>query len=281
MWTLPRSEIERLLLEDVPAGDLTTEALGIADRKARMTFRARGEMTVAGIEVARDMMLASRLSCELRAGSGSNVAAGDVLLAAEGRAGRVHAAWKAAQTLVEILSGIATAARAMVDAAAAVDPQVRIACTRKTFPGGRRLSHLAVRAGGAIVHRAGLSETLLVFPEHRVFSAEPLARLVTRLRREAPEKRIVIEATSVAEAREAIAAGADVVQLEKLAPVDIAEVAGFAKFGGGRSLVAAAGGIHAGNVAEFVRAGAGLIVTSWPYTARPADVAVTVEAVGA
>jgi molybdenum transport protein len=78
--------------------------------------------------------------------------------------------------LVEILSGIANAARAIVDAVEAVDPNLRVACTRKTFPGGRRLSHLAVKAGGAILHQSGLSETILDFAEHRAFLGdEPLA----------------------------------------------------------------------------------------------------------
>jgi molybdenum transport protein len=58
MWTLPVTEIERLIAEDVPAGDLTTETLAITDRPARMIFSARGLMTVAGIEVAAQIVRA-------------------------------------------------------------------------------------------------------------------------------------------------------------------------------------------------------------------------------
>lgn len=64
-----------------------------------------------------------------------------------------------------------------------------LACTRKTWPGGRAVARRAVLAGGAVMHRLGLSETLLVFPEHRALmpAGDRLARLAT-LRRAQPEK---------------------------------------------------------------------------------------------
>ena len=43
-------------------------------------------------------------------------------------------------------------------------------------------------------------------------------------------------------------------------------------------LLAAAGGITPANAGDYVRAGGGLIVSSWLYAAKPADVAVTIEA---
>ena len=187
--------------------------------------------------------------------------------------------WKAAQTLTEILSGIATATRALVDAVEAVNPDVKVACSRKTVPLTRQLSTMAIRAGGAVAHRLGLSETILVFAEHRVFlPGASLKELAARLRREAPEKKLGIEVATVAEAREAIEAGFEIVQLEKMQPADVSAIAGFAQSSAPRRFIAAAGGIAPGNAGDYVRAGAGLIVSSWPYTAKPADVAVTVAA---
>jgi molybdenum transport protein len=224
-------------------------------------------MIVAGVELAEASGAAITLDCR----SGDRLEAGAVLLSGQGDAAGLHLAWKASQTLVEFLSGIASAARAIVDAVEAVDPNVRVACTRKTFPGGRRLSHLAVRAGGAILHRTGLSETILVFAEHRAFLGdEPLASVASRLRRAAPEKKAAVE-----EAREAIEVGFDVVQLEKFTAEAVQEVAAFARPKARPPLIAAAGGVTASNAAAFVRAGAGLIVTSAPFSAPPRDVAVT------
>ncbi len=197
-------------------------------------------------------------------------------MTAKGPAAALHRSWKAAQTLTEILSGIATATRALVDAVEAVDANVRVACTRKTVPGARQLSMIAIRAGGAVPHRLGLSETILVFAEHRVFlPGVSLKEMAARLRREAPEKKLAIEVTTVAEARDAIEAGFDIIQLEKMTPADVAAVKQGASAG---VLLAAAGGVTPANAGEYVRAGAGLIVSSWPYTAKPADVAVTIQA---
>jgi molybdenum transport protein len=187
-------------------------------------------MIVAGVELAEAMLKKSGAAITLDCRSGDRLEAGAVLLSGQGDAAGLHLAWKASQTLVEFLSGIASAARAIVDAVEAVDPNVRVACTSKTFPGGRRLSHLAVRAGGAILHRTGLSETIHVFAEHRAFLGdEPLASVASRLRRAALEKKAAVEVGSVEEPREAIEVGFDVVQLEKFTAEAVQEVAAFAR----------------------------------------------------
>jgi molybdenum transport protein len=158
MPSLPPSFLDRLLAEDVPNGDLTTLALGIGGMPGVMEFRARGDMVVAGIEIAADMIRRVGADASTLMPSGPKAKAGTLLLTAKGSAAALHHSWKAAQTLTEILSGIATATRALVDAVEAVDANVRVACTRKTVPGARQLSVIAIRAGGAVPHRLGLSE---------------------------------------------------------------------------------------------------------------------------
>ena len=265
---ISRADIERLLAEDVPAGDLTTDALGIGDRPGRMTFAARHDMVLAGVEIAAKMM--DSLTVVRNARDGDQLFAGAPILEARGAAADLHRTWKAAQTLLEILSGIASATRAVVDAAAPVP----VATTRKTVPGARALSQLAVRAGGGILHRHGLSETILVFPEHRLFLAdESLSEIAARLRRTQPEKVLAVEVDTIDEAAEAAVAGFDVVQLEKFTPEALAELVARLPAKGKRARLAAAGGIDPTNAAAYVAAGADLLVTSWPYTARPRDVA--------
>ncbi len=275
MPSFPPSLVDRLLAEDVPNGDLTTLALGIGDMPGVMEFRARSGMAVAGTEIAADMIARAGAEASVLMPSGSKAKAGALLLTAKGSAAALHHAWKAAQTLMEILSGIATATRALVDAVEAVDANVRVACTRKTVPGARQLSIVAIRAGGAVPHRLGLSETILVFDEHRIFMpGVSLEDMAARLRREAPEKKLAIEVTTAAEARDAMAAGFDIIQLEKMTPAEVASVKERTRAG---VLLAAAGGVTPANAGDYVRAGAGLIVSSWPYTSKPADVAVAIK----
>jgi len=247
---LPLADIDRLLQEDASAGDLTTEALGLAGRRGRIRFAARGGYVVAGVETAADMLQRAGAEVTLCARSGDAVASGTQLLSGDGDAADLHLAWKTSQTLVEVLSGFATAARAIVAAAQSVNPDVQVACTRKVFPGGCALSHIAVKAGGAILHRASLSETVLVFREHlTLWPDASLDAVATRLRRNAPEKKLAIEADGIEEAKRALAAGCDVIQLEKFPIEAVAEVVAHARATGVHAIIAAAGRVNAANAA--------------------------------
>jgi len=262
----------RLLDDDTAAGDLTTDTLAIGDQPARLEFRARQPMTLCASEEAQRLFELAGAQARLRLHSGQRAEAGDLILDATGSAASLHQAWKTAQTLVEWASGIASATAAIVAAAGGV----AVACTRKNVPGTKALSIKAVKSGGAIMHRLGLSETLLVFAEHRLFLDASPAQTIAQLKRAQPEKKIIVEVADVPEALRWAEAGADVLQLEKFTPeaVAVCRQAVDALPTDRRALLAAAGGVRADNAAAYVAAGADLLVTSAPYTAPPKDVQV-------
>ncbi|WBU30879.1 ModD protein [Rhodopseudomonas palustris] len=270
------AELERLLDDDVPCGDLTTEALGIGAAPGVMRFAARDPMVLALAEDAAAIIRLCGCEVELVASSGSRLAEGAPILTARGSASGLLRSWKVAQTLIEIWSGVATAARDIVDAARAVSPTIAVACTRKNTPGTKRFAVAAVKAGGATMHRLGLSETVLVFGEHRGFLNEPLAATVTRLRATLPEKKLITEVASIDAALAAAEAGFDVLQLEKFAPADVATLVQQLAVRPSRPVVAVAGGVNAGNAAAYAEAGAEVLVTSAPYMAKPRDVQVRI-----
>ncbi|WP_249208780.1 ModD protein [Magnetospirillum sulfuroxidans] len=274
---LADSVLQTWLAEDAPFGDLTTTSLAIGSVAGRMRFAARSAMVLAlGAEAARLLELAGA-KVEVIAGDGSHLAAGDDILLAKGDAGALLLGWKVAQTLLEMASGIASAAAALVAAAHAVNPNITVACTRKSFPGTRAVAVKAILAGGAVPHRLGLSETVLVFAEHLAFTGHrPLSGVIAELKRRCPEKKVVMEVADLQAALKAAEAGADVLQLEKFSPEQVAETAHALSDWGGT--LAAAGGVNAGNAAAYARAGAGVLVTSSPYWAAPKDVAVTISA---
>ncbi|HTO59778.1 MAG TPA: ModD protein [Bradyrhizobium sp.] len=278
-----RAELERLLEDDVPHGDLTTEALGIGASPGIMRFEARDHMVLALAEDAAAIIELAGGRVEMQAKSGARLAPGAPILTAHGEAAALLRSWKVAQTLIEIWSGVATATRTIVDAAKAVSPDISVACTRKNIPGTKRFAVAAVRAGGAVMHRLGLSETVLMFPEHRAFLGKvPLTSVVEQLRRAAPEKRLVVEVNTCEAAVEMAVAGFDVIQAEKFSPAEIAGLVARMKAMSSvwnRPIVAAAGGIHAGNAAAYAQAGADIVVTSSPYLARPCDVQVRIAPV--
>jgi len=265
------------LREDVPFGDLTSAALVPRGAHGVMRFAARRAMCVAGIEEAARLVQLAGGSAALHARSGARVDAAQVLLEAQGPAHALLMAWKVAQTLVEAASGIASETAAIVDALRREGHLLPLACTRKNFPGTRAMAAKAVRAGGGVMHRLGLSETLLLFPEHRAFIApQVLSSEIARLVASQPEKRLVVEVGSADEALAMARAGAHVIQLERFAPTALAALRERLRAEGLTVQLAPAGGVTRDNALDYARAGADLLVSSAPYFAPPADVQVTI-----
>lgn len=276
---LSEMEIERLLDEDTRFGDMTTRALGIADTPARMVFTAREQLVLCGSDEAARLLSALGASISTVARSGTRCDKGSLLLEARGSAAALHAGWKAAQTLMEWASGIATLTDQIVAAASAATPKVRVLCTRKSIPFTRQLSLKVVIAGGGEVHRFGLSDTIMLFPEHcALMGAGDLGDAIGKLKERFPESSVMVEVTSEADAVRAAEAMADVIQLEKFSIEAVRRVAQrVEKRRDGRPIIAAAGGINIQNATDYALAGANTLVTSAPFYARPRDVQVRIK----
>ena len=124
------------------------------------------------------------------------------------------------------------------------------------------------------MHRLGLSESLLLFPEHRLFIGHSLDDTVGRLRKQQPEKRLVVEVGSLEEALALASAGADVIQLERFSPESVRACKAALHASHLHPVLAVAGGVQAGNAVAYAEAGADVLVTSSPYQAPPRDVEV-------
>ncbi len=131
---LTDEQLLKLLHDDVPFGDLTTELLLATNKPVQIIFTARQDMTVCCIEEAARLFNLCGAESELLVSSGDRAIKGALLLKATGCSEAIFAAWKVTQILVEWASGIASATRALVDAAG----HVPVACTRKQSPGTNR-----------------------------------------------------------------------------------------------------------------------------------------------
>lgn len=275
-FPLPDDRLLAMLREDVPYGDATTEGLGIGEMAGQAKFTTRSTMVACCIEDAeRLMLLAGCRSVQRLHSTGAQIEAGSELLLAEGSAAALHRGAKVAQTLMEIASGIATRARRILLAAREGKPNVAVTCTRKHLGGAKDVMLKAIMAGGCAPHRLGLSDSVLVFPQHRAFlGRKPPYLWVAELRAAQPERKITVEAETVDEVTWFASAGVDCVQVDKLSPEQVAEavraMSGMAK----RPVIAAAGGINEGNARAYAEAGADILVTSAAYSAPPADISV-------
>ena len=277
---LSEADIDCLLEEDARFGDLTVRALAIGDKPGQMIFTARRDLVLCGSDEASRLLSRLGASIIFAAQTGACVEKGALVFEAVGTAAALHAGWKTAQTIVEWASGVATLTHEIVAAARFVAPRIAVVCTRKSVPFTRQLSLKAVIAGGAEYHRLGLSDTIMLFDEHRLFlkAPEDLKATIKKLKEHAPERAVMAEVKSEADAFRAAEAMADVVQLEKFEPDAVARVVlGIKKRRDGRPVIAAAGGINAQNAGDYAKAGADTLVTSAPFYAKPADIQVRIN----
>ncbi len=272
-------EIDRIIEEDVPYFDLTTHVLGIGDVECEITFSSRHELVACGTEECKRIL--EKIGMEIRGfvRSGTFAKSGEVLLRARGSAESAHKGWKVCQNILEYACGVATRTRRLVSLAKAVNPYVEVVTTRKMFPLTKKLRLKGILSGGAMPHRLGLSETVLVFRNHLnvLGGLEEFLKRLPEIKRKVPEKKIALEVETVDEAFKALERGVDVVQLDKFSVEDVKKFVAFRDKNAVDSKVAAAGGISEKNIEDFALSGVDLIVLTCAYFGKPADIKVRIE----
>ncbi|WP_083456656.1 hypothetical protein [Desulfosarcina cetonica] len=123
-----------MIEDDAPLGDMTTQLMNLAGRRAAITLLARNPMVACCIEEAARMYRKVGLTVNEAVSSGTMLDAGDRLLSAEGDAASVHLIWRTGSALVEFASGVAGRTRQLVEKARAENPAITVAGTRKHPP---------------------------------------------------------------------------------------------------------------------------------------------------
>jgi nicotinate-nucleotide pyrophosphorylase (carboxylating) len=212
-----RSLVEAALREDAPDGDLTARLTVPPQAWCQAELRAKANGVLAGTAAAQ---AAFDLVGEQDGGSmkvtwmgrdGDQVAAGDVVAAVAGPAASVLRAERVAINFLAHLSGVATLTRAFVEAAG----PAKILCTRKTTPGLRALERDAVLAGGGSLHRASLSDAVLIKDNHLKLAGGVRPAVTAAKRGGVP---VEVEVETLDELAEALDAGADRVLLDNPTP---------------------------------------------------------------
>ena len=279
LYQLPDRAIERFIEEDVPFGDLTTSLLGIGSLKGEITFTTRHRTVLCCTEEAARVLEQCGATVTNRLASGSVVEAGVTILTATGPAGSLHAGWKVAMNLLEYASGIATRTRTIVTRAREINPRISVVSTRKSFPGTKKIALKAIMAGGALPHRVGLSDSILVFKQHTAFMGglDSFLETFAELKAKAPEHTIIVEAESAGEALKIARAGVDVVQVDKLTPDELSRLVQEIRLARPAITISAAGGINAENADAYAETGFEILVLSSVYFGKPADIGVIIH----
>lgn len=217
------------LREDVGSGDVTTNVTVPTGHESKGIIHAKEAGIAAGMPVAQLVfeVVDSTLKFTPLVTDGDTIAKGTVLAEVEGSTHSILTGERLALNLLQRLSGIATRTRSFVDALEGLP--VRLVDTRKTTPGHRMLEKYAVRMGGGANHRFGLYDAVMIKDNH-IKGAGGIAQAVSRARANIPHTMTIeVETESLEQVKEALAAGADIIMLDNMAPKLMKEAVGLIK----------------------------------------------------
>jgi nicotinate-nucleotide pyrophosphorylase (carboxylating) len=271
--------VKNALAEDLAFGDFTTEVLIPPALLGKASILVKKEGVLAGIEVAKEVFRQVDRSLHFKAfvKDGAKVHKGEVVATIEGRAASILKAERVALNFLQHLSGIATETTRYVEAVRGT--KAVITDTRKTIPGLRLLEKYAVRVGGGRNHRLNLSDGVLIKDNHLAVlrsSGIGLGETVKMARRRAPRTvKIEVEVESLKQAREALSAGADIIMLDNMRPMDMRKVVELARK---KAILEASGGVNLNNVRSIAEVGVDLIsIGALTHSSRALDISLELE----
>jgi nicotinate-nucleotide pyrophosphorylase (carboxylating) len=270
---LYRDLVRRALAEDFGWGDVTTEGIIDAQQKAHAVILAKSRCVIAGLDIASEAFrqLDPSVTITVRHADSSWCEPGSVVAEYDGHASGLLTAERTALNFLQRLSGIATLTRRFVDAAAG---RITVLDTRKTTPLLRALEKYAVRAGGGTNHRSGLDEGILIKDNH-VRLAGGVGNAVSRMRAKTREMATEVEAQSLQQVDDALAAGADIILLDNLSTRDIETAVRKCR---GRAKTEISGGVTLARMPELAATGADYVsIGALTHSAPAVDLSFEIE----
>ena len=248
--TLYREIVRRALAEDLRWGDITTEAAVSADVRAVGEIVVGSPCVLAGLDVAVEAFtqLDPRVEVVRPHQDGDQCEVGETVLRVTGLGGALLTAERTALNFLQRMSGTATLTRRCVETA---EGRTVVLDTRKTTPTLRALEKYAVRAGGGVNHRMALDDGILIKDNH-IRLVGSIRKAVDRVRRAGHDMPIEVEAQSLSDVAEAVAAGADVVLADNMDTADLEETMRLTR---GAAKVEVSGGITPERFDEIAAAG--------------------------
>ena len=275
---LTQDDIDRVvsaaLAEDVGSGDATTLALVPAEARCRAELLLKEPGVVCGTPVVAAVFRALDPSATVEARLEDGAAVSDVpavLAVVEGPARAVLSGERVALNVVGRLCGIASLTRRFAELTEGTP--ARILDTRKTTPGLRALEKYAVRCGGGTNHRAGLYDGILIKDNH-IRVAGGIAEALGALNGNAAGLPVEIEADTIDQVREAVAAGAPRILLDNMSPEQVREAVVEVA---GRAELEASGGMSLATVRAYAETGVDFIsIGALTHSARSLNVSLEV-----
>ncbi|MFO8038108.1 MAG: carboxylating nicotinate-nucleotide diphosphorylase [Sodalinema sp.] len=269
-WVVLDPLIQSWLAEDIGRGDRTSQTLLNGQSRqgtAEWTLKAPG--VIAGLPVAQRIFeqLDRQIQSELIYKEGTACETGTVVARFQGNLQNLLMGERVALNLVMRLSGIATSTREYVDTIA--DLPTQLTDTRKTTPGLRLLEKYATCVGGAINHRLGLDDAIMIKDNH-IAAAGSLTAAVTQIRPQIPYPlTIEVETETQEQVQEALQAGVDIIMLDNMSLPDLDNAVQLIRRENPNIKIEASGNITLERLRAIAETGVDYISTSAPISRAP------------
>lgn len=282
--------LRRSLDEDLGAGDITTNTIVAAERRARGELVAKSPLVLAGVELFVEVfrLLDPSARAEIKRHDGEELRSGESPVQVRASARALLSGERVALNLLQRLCGIATLTRRFVREVEGTGAQ--ILDTRKTTPGLRALEKYAVRVGGGRSHRKDLAEAVLIKENHIRMAGGVAAALDAAQAAHGRVAWMEIEVTNLDELRDALthttdADGPDVILLDNMSPEQVRQAVEQARLTQNtrldpahKILIEASGGITLANVRQFAETGVDWIsVGALTHSAPAVDLSFEIE----
>ncbi|MEQ9236810.1 carboxylating nicotinate-nucleotide diphosphorylase [Coleofasciculus sp. E2-BRE-01] len=259
--------LQNWLLEDIGRGDRTTQGLWEApDKIVQAEWTAKAGGVIAGLPITKRIfqLLSDQTSFVAVVAEGEDCHPGQVIARLHGSLDTLLMGERVALNLAMHLSGISTLTRQYVDQLA--DLPTQLVDTRKTTPGLRLLEKYATQVGGAINHRFGLDDAVMIKDNH-IVAAGSIKDAIARIREQMPYPlRIEVETETLEQVTEALEQGADIIMLDNMPLERMRQAVHKIRGKNDRLKIEASGNITLDTIRAVAQTGVDYISTSAPIT---------------
>ncbi len=261
--------IRLALREDYGMGDLTSELLFDEEDCAVAAIVAKAPGILSGLTLAIRVfeMLDGTLEMCRHAKDGDSVDKGMTVLELAGNTRKLLAGERTALNFIMHLSGIATATYNLQKLLQDNGRRTRVCETRKTTPIWRFAEKAAVRDGGGLNHRYSLGDGVLIKDNHLALLSNPAETVRGAKVRSRKVDIVEVEITSLEQIEPFIAAGADMLLLDNMAPGMVRDAV---KLIAGRVRVEVSGGVNPVNILDYAVDGVDVISLGYITHSAPA-----------
>ncbi|MGD1909360.1 MAG: carboxylating nicotinate-nucleotide diphosphorylase [Rivularia sp. (in: cyanobacteria)] len=255
------------LREDIGRGDRTTQSLlSLDEREGKAQWIAKADGIVAGLPIAGRVfqLLNEKVDFTPLVKEGEVCQSGKVIAQMQGSLDALLTGERVALNLAMRLSGIATLTRKYVEKIE--DLPTLFVDTRKTTPGLRILEKYATQVGGAINHRMGLDDAVMIKDNH-IAVAGGIGKAISCVRSQIPYPlTIEVETENLEQVKEALEYQADIIMLDNMKVDTMREAVKIIRQHNIKVKIEASGNVTLETIRAIAETGVDYISSSAPIT---------------